>query len=208
MSLPYNYSESFEKISRTFPAYGDAWRDSLSGKINISEPDYEKAKEILTLMRCNNFGDYHDFYLILDAHLLADIFKAFRGFCLKKEHLDPVLFFQLQTWVGKECWIQLKLNLVSWVILTSCYFVSEPFVVESMKSMLWSTSKPAKSTWKASIKLNNLSLGLSLMSHHYMPAQFNSLSHVAIIDGKTIWPSMTFWRQTASVAWGTSLQLI
>ena len=55
--FPYNYLDSFENFSQHFPAYGDAWRNSLSGKIDISERDYEKAKEIHTLMRCNNFGD-------------------------------------------------------------------------------------------------------------------------------------------------------
>ena len=55
--LPYNYLDSFETFSQTFPAYGDAWRNSLSGKMDISERDYEKTKEIHTLMRCNNFGD-------------------------------------------------------------------------------------------------------------------------------------------------------
>ena len=82
--FPYNDLDSFEKWSQPFPAYGDAWRNSLSGKIDISERDYEKAKEIHTPMRCNNFGDYHDFYFTLDAYLLADIFEAFRGVCLKE----------------------------------------------------------------------------------------------------------------------------
>ena len=95
--FPYNYLDSFEKFSQPFLAYGDAWRNRLFGKIDISERDYEKAKEIHTLMRCNNFGDYHDFYLTLDVYLLADIFEAFRGVCLKEYHLDPVHFFQLQT---------------------------------------------------------------------------------------------------------------
>ena len=71
--------------------------ETVSGKIDISERDYEKAKEIYTLMRCNNFGDYHDFYLTLDVYLLADIFEALRGVCLKEYHLDPGHFFQLQT---------------------------------------------------------------------------------------------------------------
>ena len=65
--FPYNYLDSFEKLSKPFPAYGDAWRNSLSRKIDISERDYEKAKEIHTLMRCNNIGDYHDFYFTLDV---------------------------------------------------------------------------------------------------------------------------------------------
>ena len=50
-SFPYNLSDSFEKFIQLFLASGEAWRNSLSGKIDISEREYEKAKEIYTLMR-------------------------------------------------------------------------------------------------------------------------------------------------------------
>ena len=91
--FPHIYMDSFEIFSKPFPAYGDAWRNSLSGKIDISERDYEKANEIHTLMRSNNFGDYRSFYLTLDVYLLADIFEAFRGVCLKEYYFDPIHFF-------------------------------------------------------------------------------------------------------------------
>ena len=66
---------------------------------------------------------------------------------------------------------------LSSVILTRCYFVSEPFVVEpSTESVVWGTSKPTTSTWETSINLSHLCLGLSLMSHHSMPERCNSLS--------------------------------
>ena len=35
--FPYNYLDSFEKFSQPFPGYGDAWRNRLSRKIDISE---------------------------------------------------------------------------------------------------------------------------------------------------------------------------
>ena len=89
----YKSLDSFEKFSQNFPASGDAWKNSLSRKIDISERDYEKAKAIHILLRCNNFGEYHDFNLTLDVYLWADIFDAFRGVCLKDYQLDPVRFF-------------------------------------------------------------------------------------------------------------------
>ena len=112
--FPYNYLDSFEKFSQPFPAYADAWRNSFSGKKDISERDYEKAKEIHTLMRCNNFGDYHDFYLTFDVYLLADIFKAFRGVCLKEYHLDPVLLFSAPnlSWEGMLNTIKVEIGLL------------------------------------------------------------------------------------------------
>ena len=113
--FPYNYLDSFEKISQPFPAYGDAWRNSFSGKTDISEREYEMAKEIYTLMRCNNFGDSRDFYLILDANLLADIFEAFRCVCLKEYHLHTVNFFSAPnlSWEGMLNTTKVELGLLS-----------------------------------------------------------------------------------------------
>ena len=113
--FPDNYLDSFEKFSQPSPAYGAAWRNSLSGKIDISERDYEKAKEIHTLIRCSNFGDHHDFYLTLDVYLLADIFEAFRGVCLKEYHLDPVHSFSAPnlSWEGLLNTTRIELGLLS-----------------------------------------------------------------------------------------------
>ena len=44
-------------------------------------------------MLCNNFGDYRDFSLTLEVYLLAEVFEAFRGVCLKEYLLDPAQFF-------------------------------------------------------------------------------------------------------------------
>ena len=107
-------------------------------------------------------------------------------FVLKSITWTQFIFLRLQTWVGKECRIPLKLNSVSSVILTCCYFVSEPFGVASMESVPWGISKPTTSTWKTSIDLSHPYLGLSFMSHHSMPERCNSHSHVAFINGETI----------------------
>ena len=66
-------------------------------------------------MRCNNFGDYHDCYLTLDVYLLADIFEAFRGVCLKEYHLDPVHFFPAPnlSWEGMLNTTKAELGLLS-----------------------------------------------------------------------------------------------
>ena len=64
-----NNMDSLEKYSQPFPANGDAWRISWSGKTDISERDEEEAKETHTVMRCSNFVDYHDFYSTRDVYL-------------------------------------------------------------------------------------------------------------------------------------------
>ena len=62
--FPYNYSDSSEKLPQTSTVYADAWRNSLSGIIDINVRGSEKAEEIYTLMRSNSFCDYHDFFLL------------------------------------------------------------------------------------------------------------------------------------------------
>ena len=73
------------------------------------------AKEIHTLMRCNNFGDNHDFYLTLNVYLLADIFEAFRGVCLKEYHLNPIPLFSAPNlgWEGMLITTKVELGLLS-----------------------------------------------------------------------------------------------
>ena len=57
--FPYSFLNSFERFSDPFPAYGDIWRNSLTGKIDITEDQYQTAKDMFNLMQCKDFGDYH-----------------------------------------------------------------------------------------------------------------------------------------------------
>ena len=90
--IPYNILDSFETFDEPFPAYGSSWTINLTGKVDITEEQYEKAKEIYDLMEIKKFGDYHDLYLTLNVYLLADIFEAFREVRLKEYRLDPAHF--------------------------------------------------------------------------------------------------------------------
>ena len=91
--FPYNYQDSFQKFSAPFPAFGPDWKNTLSGKIEISEKDYTEALAMHKLFTCKDFGDYHDLYLGVDVFILADVFETFRNVCLKVYNLDPAHFF-------------------------------------------------------------------------------------------------------------------
>ena len=91
--FPYNYLDSFQKFSAPFPAFGPDWKNTLSGKIEISEKDYTQALAMYNLFACKDFGDYHDQYLRIDVFILADVFETFRNVCLKVYNLDPAHFF-------------------------------------------------------------------------------------------------------------------
>ena len=87
--FPYSYLDSFEKFKEPLPTYGDSWKNSLTGAIDITPSDYQHALNIYQEFGCRNLGDYHDIYLKTDVLLLADIFEKFRNVCLKLYALEP-----------------------------------------------------------------------------------------------------------------------
>ena len=91
--FPYSYLDSFPKFEKPLPNYGDDWKNTLTGKIDISEADVAQAFKIYTLFGCRNLGDYHGVYLRTDVLILADVFEKFRQVCMKVYKLDPVHFF-------------------------------------------------------------------------------------------------------------------
>ena len=91
--FPYSYLDSFPKFEKPLPNYGDDWKNTLTGKMDISEADVAQAFKIYTLFGCRKLGDYHDVYLRTDVLILADVFEKFRQVCMKVYKLDPVHFF-------------------------------------------------------------------------------------------------------------------
>ena len=91
--FPYSYLDSQEKCNAPFPVFGIEWRNTLTGKIDISEQQYNEAMRIYELLAWNEFGDYHDAYLKIDVFVLADVFEKFRDVCMKVYQLDPAHFY-------------------------------------------------------------------------------------------------------------------
>ena len=81
--FPHSYLDSFPKFEKLLPNYGDDWKNTLTGKIDISEADVAQAFKIYTLFGCRNLGDYHDVYLRTDVLILADVFEKIRQVCMK-----------------------------------------------------------------------------------------------------------------------------
>ena len=53
--------------------------DSL--KADLTNDDYNKAKQIWKHVGMKNMGRYHDLYLKIDDLLLTDVYEHFRNMC-------------------------------------------------------------------------------------------------------------------------------
>ncbi|CAH1646013.1 unnamed protein product [Spodoptera littoralis] len=60
---------------------------------NISNDDYNYAKDIWQHFKCSSMSDYSNLYLKTDVLLLTDVFENFRKLCIKTYGLDPAHYY-------------------------------------------------------------------------------------------------------------------
>ena len=85
---PYDYMDSFSKFNDTqLPRREDFY--SLLTDEDISDDDYNHAKDVWNTFDVQNMGEYHDLYLKSDVLLLADVFENVRRASLLNYGLDP-----------------------------------------------------------------------------------------------------------------------
>ncbi len=89
---PYEYTKSFDDFTSGFPAKEEFDRNHLRGA-DISQEEYDFAKEVYEKFECKNFGDYHNLYLKTDVLLLADYWANFCRMCLEQYRIDPNHYF-------------------------------------------------------------------------------------------------------------------
>ena len=84
--FPYDWLDSLDKFEQTSLPSIEAFSSilySANGELaKISKCDYEHARKAWDTLQCKNFGDYHDFYLLTDVLIAADLFEKFRNTCL------------------------------------------------------------------------------------------------------------------------------
>ena len=109
----YEYIDSWEKFEETALPPKEAFYS------NISDKDYEHAKEVWDLITPEKdhvtLGDYHDIYLAADVLLLAVVFETFRDMCLENYRLDPAHFYTALglAWQAALKYTDIKLELLS-----------------------------------------------------------------------------------------------
>ena len=89
---PYDYMNGIKKFSEEKLPPKEEFYSKLND-CNISDEDYNHAKEVWKEFEVKNLGEYHDLYLKSDVLLLADVFEEFRNVCLENYSLDPAWYY-------------------------------------------------------------------------------------------------------------------
>jgi len=84
---PYEYAKDASCFELGMPDKKEFY--SKLNNSHIKDEEYIYALEVYEKMKCKNFGDYHDLYLICDVLLLADVFENFRKSSIEKYKFDP-----------------------------------------------------------------------------------------------------------------------
>ena len=91
---PYDYMNSFDKFNDEHLPSKEQFYSRLTEE-DLTNDDYNKAKQIWKHFGIKSMGDYHDLYLKTDVLLLTDVFENFRDMCLSYYGLDPVYYYTL-----------------------------------------------------------------------------------------------------------------
>ena len=90
--FPYSYIDSINKLKDVkLPSKKDFFNELLNEE--ISDSDYERAKNVWNVFECKSLQDYATVYLLSDCLILTDFFESFRSLCLEKYKLDPAQYF-------------------------------------------------------------------------------------------------------------------
>ena len=92
--FPYDYFDDMKKLDDKYLPEKEQFYSTLT-QDHISNEDYQHACNIWDQFNIKNFGEYHDFYLILDTTLLADCFQQFRKVIYKDYGLEPCHFYSI-----------------------------------------------------------------------------------------------------------------
>ena len=106
---PYDYISSYNKLNETKLPSKKYFYSKLN-KCNISNEDYNQAKEVWKKFNCKTLLNYHNYYLKSDVLLLSDIWENFRNVCYNNYELDHDIITQLQGYLGMHFYNLAKLN--------------------------------------------------------------------------------------------------
>ncbi|XP_066933395.1 uncharacterized protein [Clytia hemisphaerica] len=89
---PYEFFKEWSDFEAEELPSQDQFYSTLTDS-TVSDDDYARAQLIFHSMHMRNMRHYHDFYLLTDVLLLADVFETFRSTCLRYYGIDPARCF-------------------------------------------------------------------------------------------------------------------
>ena len=107
---PYEYMSKWEKFKETRRPPKEAFYSKLN-VAEVKDEDHEHAKKVWKEFEIKKLGEYHDLYLKTDVILLANVFEAFGGVCLKNYGLDPAHFYTSPGLASKACLKKTRISL-------------------------------------------------------------------------------------------------
>ena len=101
---------SWDRFKETILPPPEAFYSKLN-MMGVSSEDYEHARSVWKEFGLRNLGENHDLYLKMDVILLANVFEAFRGVCLKNYGLDTAHFYTAPGLAWKACLKKARIRL-------------------------------------------------------------------------------------------------
>jgi hypothetical protein len=110
--FPYDYIKSFDVFKEKQLPPKEAFY-SITRDEDVSDEDYQYAKDMFNLFRCKNLGEYSDLYLDIDVDITCDAIEKFRMPYLEVFELDPLHVYSTSgvTWNCGLKYTNIKLEL-------------------------------------------------------------------------------------------------
>ena len=87
-----SFMDSLKKFDKTELPNKEEFYSILNDE-NISDEDYQHAKNVWVTFNLKSIGEYQDLHPKSDILLLVDVFENFRKTCLQYYKLDPCHYF-------------------------------------------------------------------------------------------------------------------
>jgi hypothetical protein len=97
---PYKWVNSAEKFRSTELPGIEAFYNDLTQK-SCSPEDYQHAQNVWKTLECKTFEEYHNYYLMADVVLLAEVFEEYRSKGLSEWQLDASQFVTAPSYTYK-----------------------------------------------------------------------------------------------------------
>ena len=90
--FPYDYMDGLEKLDETELLEKEKFYSKLNDR-DITDEEYEHAKNVWKEFEMETMRNYHDLYMITEVLILADVFENFRKICMENCKLDPAWYY-------------------------------------------------------------------------------------------------------------------